>query len=215
MPPYLIKRYNNRKLYDTIRKRYVTLKDLSRLVATGKKIKVIDNETGADITSLTLSQIIYEQEKQSHSGFLPTNLLSHLIQQGEHFLERLPRSLRTFLNQNEKSLEDLVELWLQEGIIEEEDKERIQQDILDFCEQEFLQHLIQNALQEYPLPSKKEISKLKKLLSRLELILDHLQSKPENPNQPWKFYPSSASYLPPVASFGNPLQKSIGKPTEI
>lgn len=73
-----IKRYANRKLYDTTTKRYVTLDDLAELVQQGAVVEVLDNETGEDITSVTLTQILYEREKR-REGILPGNLLHALI----------------------------------------------------------------------------------------------------------------------------------------
>ena len=60
----LIKRYANRKLYNTDTSRYITLKGISELIEAGHEIRVIDNETGEDITSVALSQILVDDQKQ-------------------------------------------------------------------------------------------------------------------------------------------------------
>ena len=70
----LIKRYPNRKLYDTEAKTYVTLDQLTVLIQHGADVQVIDHETGEDLTNLTLTQIILEQEKK-RAGFLPRQLI--------------------------------------------------------------------------------------------------------------------------------------------
>ena len=62
--PVLIKRYANRKLYNTASSRYITLKGISELIREGHDIQVIDNETGEDITSIALSQILVDDQKQ-------------------------------------------------------------------------------------------------------------------------------------------------------
>ncbi len=77
----LIKRYPNRKLYDTEAKRYVTLDDIAALIREERDVQVIDNESGEDVTTLTLTQIILEQEKKS-SGYLSSSLLTNLIRSG-------------------------------------------------------------------------------------------------------------------------------------
>lgn len=77
----LIKRYPNRKLYDTEAKRYITLEDIAVLIRRGESIQVIDHDRMEDITAQTLSQVILELEKKP-GGFLPTSLLSDLIQVG-------------------------------------------------------------------------------------------------------------------------------------
>ena len=65
----IIKRYPNRKLYDTEAKKYITLDGIAELIRQGEEVVVIDHTTNEDLTAVTLTQIIFEQEKKS-SGFL-------------------------------------------------------------------------------------------------------------------------------------------------
>ena len=65
----IIKRYSNRKLYDTAAKEYITLEAIADLIRAGEEIQVVDNVTEEDLTALTLSQIILEQEKKK-KGFV-------------------------------------------------------------------------------------------------------------------------------------------------
>jgi polyhydroxyalkanoate synthesis repressor PhaR len=60
-----IKRYANRKLYDTRDSRYVTLDHIAAMVRAGDEVKVVDNTTRADLTTATLAQIIFEEEKKT------------------------------------------------------------------------------------------------------------------------------------------------------
>jgi hypothetical protein len=60
---HLIKKYANRKLYDTQTSRYITLEGISRLVREGRDIQVVDRDTGRDLTPLILSQIVVSEEK--------------------------------------------------------------------------------------------------------------------------------------------------------
>src|SRR5690606_16138901 len=64
----LIKRYGNRKLYDVEASRYVTLDGIRALVQAGEDVRVVDNDTGEDLTRLTFAQIIYEAEKKTNGG---------------------------------------------------------------------------------------------------------------------------------------------------
>lgn len=113
----VIKRYPNRKLYDTEAKRYVTLDHITKMVRDGQDVRVIDHETGEDLTSLTLSQIILEQEKKQ-TGFLPRSLLTSLIRTGGETVESLVRSVQgtlplakpTLLEQKLKQLVDAGQL---------------------------------------------------------------------------------------------------------
>lgn len=79
---YLIKRYSNRKLYDLQQSRYVTLDALERLIGEGKDLSVVDARTGADLTSITLVQILLERER-TRRGMLPPALLHRMIRHGE------------------------------------------------------------------------------------------------------------------------------------
>lgn len=89
----LIKRYPNRKLYDTEAKRYVTLEELTHIIQAGQDVQVIDHESGEDLTNLTLTQIILEQEKRSSTGVAPRALLTSLIRAGGDTLSQVQRSL--------------------------------------------------------------------------------------------------------------------------
>jgi polyhydroxyalkanoate synthesis repressor PhaR len=74
----IVKRYANRKLYDTERSCYVTLEDISIMIKEAAEVKVIDNKSGEDLTTVTLAQIIFETEKKK--SFMPLTLLRTLIQ---------------------------------------------------------------------------------------------------------------------------------------
>ena len=93
---YVIKRYSNRKLYDTQESRYVTLEELEEMIRAGKEIRVVDASTGEDLTSVTLAQILLENER-AHRATLPTALLHQLIKHGEAWQDFLQRSLRASL----------------------------------------------------------------------------------------------------------------------
>lgn len=93
---YVIKRYSNRKLYDVQESRYVTLDELEELIRAGKEIKVVDAATGEDLTSVTLAQILLENERTRRAG-LPTTFLHQLIKHGEAWQEFVQKSLRASL----------------------------------------------------------------------------------------------------------------------
>lgn len=84
----IIKRYHNRKLYDTASSTYVTLEDIAELVKRGDDVQVVDNSSKEDITGQTLAQIIFEEEKNKKSS-LPLNTLRSLIQAGSETLKSL------------------------------------------------------------------------------------------------------------------------------
>lgn len=77
----IIKRYQNRKLYDTQHSMYVTLDDIAKMMKEGEDVQVLDNKTGEDITKVTLAQIVFEEEKKKQS-MLPLDLLKKVIKEG-------------------------------------------------------------------------------------------------------------------------------------
>lgn len=84
----IIKRYANRKLYDTQHSRYVTLEQISEMIRRGDDVTIIDNKSKEDLTSVTLAQIIFEEEKKQKS-FLPLQAMRHIIQTGGESITQL------------------------------------------------------------------------------------------------------------------------------
>ena len=77
----VIRRYDNRKLYDAQARRYVTLEELARLVAAGTEVRVVEQRTGEDITTVVLAQVVLEGIKQRTAN-IPHQVLSRLIRLG-------------------------------------------------------------------------------------------------------------------------------------
>lgn len=86
--PKIIKRYQNRKLYDTSDSCYVTLEDISEMIKLGEEVEVIDNETKEDLTAVTLAQIIFEEQKRK-THVLPLNTFTQIIQSGGETLKEV------------------------------------------------------------------------------------------------------------------------------
>ena len=78
----VIKRYQNRKLYDTHQSCYVTLEEISQMIKNGDDLRVIDNKTKNDITQATLTQLLYETERKA-SNPVPVELLKEIIRKGD------------------------------------------------------------------------------------------------------------------------------------
>jgi polyhydroxyalkanoate synthesis repressor PhaR len=94
---YVIKRYSNRKLYDTQESRYVTLEELEELIRAGKEISVVDVSSGEDLTSVTLAQIILENER-NHRAALPTAFLHQLIKHGQAWQDFVQGTMKSSLD---------------------------------------------------------------------------------------------------------------------
>jgi polyhydroxyalkanoate synthesis repressor PhaR len=78
--PKVIKRYANRKLYDTSESRYVTLEEIATMIKQGIEVQILDNRSKGDLTSVTLAQIILEEEKKRSR--MPLDVLRDIIRTG-------------------------------------------------------------------------------------------------------------------------------------
>ncbi len=81
--PVLVKKYGNRRLYDTSASRYINLDDIAALIRAGKEVQVVDARTNQDLTRVILTQIITEDAKGQPTG-LPLELLRQLIVASDH-----------------------------------------------------------------------------------------------------------------------------------
>ncbi|MDI6743080.1 MAG: polyhydroxyalkanoate synthesis regulator DNA-binding domain-containing protein [Smithella sp.] len=114
----LLKKYNNRRLYDTEKSIYVTLDYVTDVVKKGRKIKVTDAKTGEDVTSAILTQIVLEEARKK-KYLLPPPLLYLIIQYGENVL---PDFFEKYLEQTIKNYlmyrglaDDQFKKWLEYG----------------------------------------------------------------------------------------------------
>ncbi len=93
----IIKRYQNRKLYDTHQSCYVTLEEIAQIIREGHEIQVIDNKTKNDITYMTQLQLLADQERKSLKP-ADTELLKRVIRSEEGTLTGYIRGLEAQLN---------------------------------------------------------------------------------------------------------------------
>jgi len=128
----VIKRYPNRKLYDTEAKQYITLEGIADLIRQGQEVQVVDHATGEDVTAITLAQIIAEQEKR-RTGFLPQAVLTGLIRSGGETLTTLQRTLASsleLLHQADEEIERRIQALITRGELAEEEGHRLREKLL-------------------------------------------------------------------------------------
>ncbi|HZZ83085.1 MAG TPA: polyhydroxyalkanoate synthesis regulator DNA-binding domain-containing protein [Anaeromyxobacteraceae bacterium] len=115
--PKIIKRYTNRKLYDTVESRYVTLDEIAGMVKAGAEVRVLDNRTKEDLTSVTLAQIIFEEEKKTSKVGL--RMLRELVRHGsdraQQFVEETKGELRGRVELVRHAAEQRVQTLLSKG----------------------------------------------------------------------------------------------------
>lgn len=103
----IIKRYQNRKLYDTQQSCYVTLDDIAKMIRTNEEVMVIDNKSKNDITAATLTQIIFEAEKKA-SQYAPLFTLRDIIQTGNgsisNYLAKLGAFPQDYMTQQQSQM---------------------------------------------------------------------------------------------------------------
>ncbi len=107
---YVIKRYSNRKLYDTQESRYVTLEEIEEMIRTGREISVVDAASGEDLTSVTLTQIILENERTRRAS-LPAAFLHQLIKHGESWQDFVQKSMRASMEGMVSSQRDVERIF--------------------------------------------------------------------------------------------------------
>lgn len=114
-----IKKYPNRRLYNTESSVYVTLEDVATLIKKGFRVEVTDVNTGEDVTPLILTQIIMNKAKGSNA-LLPVSLLHLIIQFGENLLHEffekyLERTIENYLDYR-KRMDDQINAYLEMGM---------------------------------------------------------------------------------------------------
>ena len=121
----LIKRYANRKLYNTETSRYITLKGIAELIESGEEVRVVDNESGEDITSIALSQILVDNERSK--GEVSGSVLTELISRGgdvlysalrrgvgdaQEGIEEIQKNVRKLVNRDGESIGEGIGDWI-------------------------------------------------------------------------------------------------------
>lgn len=181
----VIKRYPNRKLYDKQEKKYITLDQIAELIRDGYDIQVIDHSTGEDLTALTLSQIIFEQEKRQ-SGFLPRSILTNLIQAGGDRISAFQRTIvspRSLIQHVDDEIKHRIQSLIAQGELLEAEGERLIQKLVTQASGEISQDRsadehIERIIHERSLPNREEVDKIASQLEALASKLDEI-SQPD------------------------------------
>lgn len=176
-----IKRYPNRKLYNTETKQYITLEGIAALIRQGEEVQVVDHTTGEDLTALTLTQIIFEQEKKS-GGFLPRSVLTGLVQAGGDTLANLRRSLVNpleLLRHADEEIERRLQVLIKRGELAEEEGLRLRDKLLGLGRQLsdrtwLAEQEVERVLADRGVPDRAELDQIRQQLEALAAKLDRL-----------------------------------------
>jgi len=178
----LIKRYPNRKLYDTGARRYVTLEDLAALIRDGQDVTVVDHATDEDLTAVTLAQILLGEEKRQ--GYLPQSLLAGLVRAGGQTLSTLRRALDVPLDlarQVDEEIDRRLAALVHRGELTVEERTRLAAKLVppppgSSAEEDRLRAL----LQARGLPNRDEVQALLARLDELSAGLDEVLARRAN-----------------------------------
>lgn len=178
----VIKRYPNRKLYNTNAKKYITLDGVAQLIREGEEVQILDHLSGEDLTAVTLTQIIFEQEKKE-GGFLPRSVLTGLVQSGGETLSTLRRSLASPLNLRvhvDSEIQRRIDSLVETGEMTEEESQQMSEKLLG----------IDSSVQEGQIPTEEDIEQLlnrrglptRDDINELNLRLDEIVAKLDEDN---------------------------------
>jgi polyhydroxyalkanoate synthesis repressor PhaR len=177
----LIKRYANRKLYDTEAKRYITLDGIAELIRRQQDVKVIDHESGEDLTALTQAQIIFEQERKIKGG-IPHAVFTSLIQAGNDTLSQLRHAFippADWQREVDAEIERRVEESIEAGKITDDDGFHILDVLLSPSDEKAKTDMaprlnLSDLLKGSTLPSRADIAALIQQIEALSQELDNL-----------------------------------------
>ena len=178
----IVKRYPNRKLYDTEAKQYITLEGIADLIRRGQEVHVLDHATGEDLTAVTLTQVVFEQEKKE-SGFVPRSVLKGLIEAGGNTLSALQRSLAIPLGlwgQVDEEIARRLDALVTRGELTQEEGARLRGKLLaegrpQPAAESPTEQAVQQALVKRGVPTRDEFQRLADQIEKLTAQLDQPQ----------------------------------------
>jgi polyhydroxyalkanoate synthesis repressor PhaR len=174
--PHVIKRYANRKLYDSQAKRYVTLEELATLLKSGVQVQVIDNRDGSDITEMVLSKVVSEilsESARKEKGSSSVSLLSDIIQRPsdavKDYVARAVKDVEEQLQSQWKRVkEETVTATSSASSTAEDFKTAINR---------MIEESVRFLINRMNLPTRSEINNLSQRLEDLEKQLQHARKR--------------------------------------
>ena len=178
----VIKRYPNRKLYDTEAKRYITLNEIAALIRAGDEVVVTDHATDEDLTAVVLTQIIFEQEK-AQRGFLPKAVLTNLLSTLRRGLT-LPLDLWRHVDEE---IDQRVQMLISKGDLAKEEGQKLREKLLSPMFTAPDVHIgtdIEQLLSKHGVPTRAELERLHAQIDALSNQLESLTRPSNGESQP-------------------------------
>ena len=179
-----IKKYANRKLYDTTDKKYVSMDSLSKLIRSGKEISIIDNETGEDLTASIVSRLIARNKGEDKKA-VSSGLLIQLFRKGggalTDYAKKYVSIWQSAFTMAEDEVDRLVNMLVKNKEISKSEGSRLKNEITGYTDSvkgwiaDNVDKRINEVLGVMKLPTKDQISALTKRIDRLEKRLKQLE----------------------------------------
>jgi polyhydroxyalkanoate synthesis repressor PhaR len=168
----VIKRYANRKLYDSTAKRYVKLEELAQLVKDGQEVQIIDNSTGADITSVVLSKVLSEViSDKPENGHVSSSVLREIIQKRsdavvDYVKQGIEASVRTVKDVEQQLQQQFQQSW--KRVTGQQEPTSSPTEDFKLIIQRMIEESVQFLIGKMNLPTRTEINELNRRLDEIE-----------------------------------------------
>lgn len=191
-----IKKYANRKLYDTTDKRYISLDQLSELIKTGEEVVIVDNRSGEDITSAIISQLLARDKKEDETE-VPSSILIQLLRKGSgtvvDYAKRYAGFFQNAMTMAEDEIDKLVARLVKDKELSEKEGWRLKKEITGYTENlknwigERIDQRLKDVLRATHLATSDQLLDLTKKIEALAEKLERMEkTKGKEPHDPYK-----------------------------
>ena len=183
---HLIKKYANRKLYDTTDKSYLTMDRLAGLIKAGKEVKIIDNETGDDLTSSIVSQLLAREETDTDKA-VPSKVLIQMLRKGRGTLfgygKKYVSLWQSALTMSKDEIEKLVNSLIKDNEISESEGNNLKKEFVGFANNlkswiaDNIDQRVTEALEMMNLSTRAQVNELSKRVEALTKMVKKMEKK--------------------------------------
>ena len=183
---HIIKKYANRKLYDTQDKQYLTMDRLAELIKSGAEVSILDNETGEDLTSAIVSQLL-AREKGDSDKAVPSGVLIQMLRKGRGTLfgygKKYISLWQSALTMSRDEIEKLVNTWVKDKELSEFEGRDLKKEIVGFTSSlkkwiiENIDQRVSEVLRMMNLATKDQLAELMEKVDKLAREVKDLERK--------------------------------------
>jgi polyhydroxyalkanoate synthesis repressor PhaR len=180
----VVKKYANRKLYDTVDKKYVTMDALAELIKNGEEITVIDNKSGKDITTSVISQLLAREKKEGGKDYA-SGLLTDLLRKGGGTIKDYARKYSALwhgaINMAEEEIDKIVDYLVKGKEITEAEGDKLKEEIINRSEilnswvRQNIDKKIDEALKKMNLTTREQVKRLSRSIDELSEKVKRLE----------------------------------------